>query len=199
VVRKKIFVCGSLAQGMIHNQKFFKNAQFISHGYAKGTVYRLEVGYPVFVNVGENFIPGEIFEIEMSDILIALLDEFHGYSTLHPEKSLYIRSEIEVITGDSGSEHVSCYALNPAKLPKTAKKIESGNWQEDFEVNPPLTEKLSGREKEYVRKLGQSSGRDIVPIQLDLYRQLMNLGLIVDKGRRLALSKLGQEVLRFLD
>jgi hypothetical protein len=33
---------------------------------------------------------------------------------------------------------------------------------------------------------------------MELYRELMKLELVVDKGRRLALSKLGQEVARYL-
>jgi hypothetical protein len=63
---------------------------------------------------------------------------------------------------------------------------------------PVFTEKLSEKQKSYVQRLGAISGREIVPIDLGLYRELMNLELIVDKGRRLALSKLGQEVYRYL-
>lgn len=61
-----------------------------------------------------------------------------------------------------------------------------------------LTESFWERQKSYVQKLGLTLGREIVPIDLPLYRELMNLELIVDKGRRLALSKLGQEVYRYL-
>ncbi len=53
---------------------------------------------------------------------------------------------------------------------------------------------LSLRQANYVKKLGQISGRDILPIDLDLYRELMKLGLIIDKGRRLALTDLGKKV-----
>ncbi len=57
---------------------------------------------------------------------------------------------------------------------------------------------LTERQEAYIKKLGKSTGREIVPIDLPLYRELMNLELIVDKGRRLALSKLGHEVYRNL-
>ncbi|MNS72308.1 hypothetical protein D3C72_1057130 [compost metagenome] len=63
---------------------------------------------------------------------------------------------------------------------------------------PALTAKLSDKQVTYIQKLGKSSGREIIPIDLTLYRELMNLELIVDKGRRLALSKFGQEVYRHL-
>ena len=49
-----------------------------------------------------------------------------------------------------------------------------------------------------ILKLGASSGRDIVPINLDIYRDLLNKGLIVDKGRRLALTNLGFDVYKYL-
>jgi hypothetical protein len=61
-----------------------------------------------------------------------------------------------------------------------------------------MTSKLTEKQATYIQRLGRSSGREIVPIDLTLYRELMNLELIVDKGRRLALSKLGQEVFRHL-
>lgn len=60
-----------------------------------------------------------------------------------------------------------------------------------------LSAKLSPEQRQYLRKLGSATGRQVVPINLRLYRELLNLELIVDKGRRLALSKLGHEVIRF--
>ncbi len=197
--RKKFFVYGSLVQGMVHHEKFFKNSTFIGNGLVKGSIYRLQVGYHVLAESADGYVPGEIYEVDASPVLLAIMDEFHGYSPLNLDKSLYLRKEVEVLVSGIGPVLVWIYVLNPLKLPKASQKIETGNWKDDFVSNPPLTLRLSEKEKEYVRKLGQSVGRDIVPIQLDIYRQLMNLGLIVDKGRRLALSKLGQEVLRFLE
>lgn len=184
---------------MIHHHKFLKDAAFVANTLVKGSVYRLEVGYHAFIDSGESYVPGEVYELELSDFLQALLDEFYGYSPLQPEKSLYLRKEIQLITSDDEPVSALVYTLNPLKLPKTAQLLQTGDWKDDFLSNPPLTTKLTDKQKEYVKKLGQSTGREIVPIQLDIYRQLMNLGLIVDKGRRLALSKLGKEVLRFME
>ncbi len=61
-----------------------------------------------------------------------------------------------------------------------------------------LKNDLSEKQMDYILRLGKVSGREIVPIDLQLYRELMNLEIIVDKGRRLALSKLGHEIYRFL-
>jgi gamma-glutamylcyclotransferase (GGCT)/AIG2-like uncharacterized protein YtfP len=198
-MKKKFFVCGSLCKDMIHHHKFLNDAVFVANAIVKGSVYRLEVGYHAFMDEGESYIPGEVYDVEISEMLQALLDEFHGYSPLQPEKSLYLRKEIELITSDDEPVLAFSYTLNPLKLPKTAQLIRTGNWKDDFLNNPPLASKLTDKQKEYIKKLGQSTGREIVPIQLDIYRQLMNLGLIVDKGRRLALSKLGKEVLRFME
>ncbi len=57
-----------------------------------------------------------------------------------------------------------------------------------------LVHELTSRQAGYVKRLSQILGREIVPIDLDLYRELLKLGLIIDKGRRLALTKLGKEV-----
>lgn len=198
----KLFVYGSLAQGNIHYSKFFNTENVentSSNVFIKGSAYRLEVGYSVVSVQGDQMVPGDLLICKKSDILLSLLDEFHGFSYKTPEKSLFLRMQTDVYLDDGTTEKAYVYSINPLKLPKTAKLIENANWIEDFSKNPPATLKLSEREKEYIRKLGNSSGRDIVPIQLDLYRGLMNMGIIVDKGRRLALSKFGQEVFRYLD
>ncbi len=200
----KLFVYGSLAQGNIHFSKFFnsENANLedtCSNVFIKGCAYRLEVGYSVVSTHGAQMVPGDLITCRKSDVLLSLLDEFHGFSFKTPEKSLFLRMQTEVYLDDGTTEKAYVYSINPLKLPKTAKLIENANWIEDFASNPPATVKLNDREKEYIRKLGNSSGRDIVPIQLDLYRGLMNQGIIVDKGRRLALSKFGQEVFRYLE
>lgn len=194
-----IFVYGSLAQGNIHFKKFFNEENITTNVFVKGSAYRLEVGYSVISTQGSQMVPGDLIKCNKSEVLLSLLDQFHGFSFKTPEKSLYLRMLTDIYLDDGSIEKAYVYSINPLKLPKTAKLIESGNWMEDFSQNPPLTEKLKDREKEYIRKLGNSSGRDIVPIQLDLYRELMNMGMIVDKGRRLALSKLGQEVFRYLE
>ena len=64
--------------------------------------------------------------------------------------------------------------------------------------NNHIINKLTAKHVNYIKKLGTSSGRDVIPIDLDLYRELLKMELIIDKGRRLALSKLGQEVFRYL-
>ena len=210
---RKLFVYGSLCNGMAHFPKIQQYVSSIEEACVVGRAYMLKVGYPVVIvsddpHAQGDLIPGQILEIQGSELLGHLLDEFHGCSMLQPEKGLHLRKQIQAeVTKPVGGAlqaheqfHVACdiYSLNPIKLPKNAVLIPQGDWRQYFCAQKALPGQLSDRQRQYVQKLGTSSGRDIVPIDLPLYRELMNLGLIVDKGRRLALSALGKEVLRYL-
>lgn len=196
----RFFVYGSLSEGMVH---FTKIKDFIVSSVpasVQATAYRLKIGYPALVNQQSHQIYGQLLELNASDILIALLDEFFGFNRLMPEKSIYSRDSVPVTVAETGEVvQAFVYFMNPKKLPADAKLIDDGNWLGSLQEKPALPSQLSERQVTYIKKLGKSTGREIVPIDLPLYRELMNLELIVDKGRRLALSKLGQEVYRHLE
>jgi gamma-glutamylcyclotransferase (GGCT)/AIG2-like uncharacterized protein YtfP len=194
----KFFVYGSMSEGLVH---FNKIKDFINYSIPAATqasAYRLKVGYPVLMQDGQDLVQGELLGLRMTEFLINLLDEFHGFYKLDESKSLYFRREITIKTMH-GEEQAWAYVLNPKKLPKTATLILGGDWKSSLVAEPPLTEKLTDRQRSYIQRLGNSTGREIVPIDLPLYRELMNLEMIVDKGRRLALSKTGHEVFRYLN
>lgn len=197
----KFFVYGSMSEGFVH---FTKIKDFVQHSEpatAQATAYRLKVGFPVLLEQGNDLVPGDLVELKSTssiDLLVVLLDEFHGVNRVEPEKSLYYRKEISVNNAAGIPITSWCYFLNPSKLPSQSQKIDGGDWRSLLHSEPAMTSKLTERQKNYIQRLGSSSGREIVPIDLPLYRELMNLELIVDKGRRLALSKLGQELYRYL-
>lgn len=194
----KFFVYGSMSEGLVH---FRKIQDFVIDKYSakiQGTAYRLKVGFPVVLNEGRDDIPGQIVLLKASDLLINLLDEFHGYNKQDEANSLYFRREIHVQRTDGSEELAWVYFLNSKNLPANAALIVGGDWQTALQAHPPLTGKLTDRQRNYILRLGNSTGREIVPIDLPLYRELMNLEMIVDKGRRLALSKTGHEVFRYL-
>lgn len=193
-----MFVFGSLYQGMVHHGLISNFITESKKASTQGSVYRLEVGYPVFSRDGNTSISGDLVTLSNFETLITLLDQFYGYSATQPDKSLHHRVQVQVVD-ELGQTALSwTYAINPKKLSKNAKLIENGDWIENFNSFPPFTMQLSERERTYISKLGQCTGRDIVPIQMDLYRSLINQGIIIDKGRRLALTKLGQEICRYL-
>ena len=121
--------------------------------------------------IGASQNTGELVRLRFSTLLLELLDQFHGFNKQDPDKSLFIRQEVSV-----ESNHQATRA-----------------WT--YRIND---KKLSDKQKSYILKLGKTMGREIIPIDLPLYRELINLELIIDKGRRVALSKLGHEVFRAL-
>lgn len=197
----RLFVFGSYSEGMIHWARIAPFVDKIVPATIRASMWRLKVGFPVLLQEGNDLIEGHLVELKGSEMLWGLLDEFHGHSAMNPGIGLHHRCETEVICNASGqTERAMVYFLNPAKLPKSAVSLRTGNWRESYEKQPPLPTTLSDRQKEYLRKLAAASGREIVPINdMSLYRELMNLELIVDKGRRLALSRFGQEVVRYLE
>ncbi len=193
-----LFVYGSMSEGMVHYPKIADFVQNRQDGQIRGRAYRLKVGFPVVTDEAEDLIPGQVLSISDHPLLLTLLDEFHGVKPIEPEKSLFFRREVDVQSSD-GMAKAWVYMANPRKLSTGATVIEGGDWRRTLADEPVLTEKLTPRQKLYIQRLGASTGREIVPIDLALYRELMNLEMIVDKGRRLALSKLGHEVYRYLD
>lgn len=192
-----VFVYGSLSEGMVHFDRIAGAVLNSEKAWANGAAYQLKVGYPVLLKESSQKISGHLVELSSAELMIPLLDTFYGFSSLDSAKSLHFRELVQVET--SSGELVECwiYYLNPKKLPSSATLISDGDWQSRIQ-GPKFTDQLTDRQKTYIRRLGAATGREVVPIDLPLYRELMNLELIVDKGRRLALSKFGQEVCRYL-
>ena len=204
------FMIGSWAEGMFHFQKIKSHVLTVSPGQIHARIFRLPVGYPILIEnpqldqeahrneqFNQSLIDGQILEISVDDTLLALLDSFHGVHPTDPTKSLFYRKTLTV--ADGATKELSVYMMNPAKLPKNSVEISGSCWRKSLTETPPLPATLSERQKEIVRQLGNVKGRDVVLVKdLTLYRDLMKLELIVDKGRRLALSPLGKDVFQYL-
>lgn len=194
----RFFVYGSLCEGMVHFSKIQTYVESVLEGRVRASAYRLKVGFPVLVRGGDDWVEGQLIELKASEFLLAMMDEFFGYNPQDPAASLHVRKEINVELED-GTQKAWVYYLNSDKMPlQGLVKIDNGDWKKSLQEKPPLTSQLTDKQKSYITRLAQSTGREIVPIDLSLYRELMNLELIVDKGRRLALSKFGQEVYKYL-
>ena len=163
---------------------------------ARGSAYRLEVGYPVYCSEGEEVVHGEVVELKNLDVIWPLLDQFFMYKESKAEKCVYLREIVKVQTAQ-GEMDVYTYGLNPLKKPKSAQEILNARWRDDFAAITPLTEELTLEEATYIKKLGQCTGREIVPYT-PLTRILEKRGFVIDKGRRPALTKLGKELFQFL-
>lgn len=201
--RVKIFVCGSMSEGMVHYNKVEPYVVEKAKVMALGQVHRLPVGYHVFTDhdlmEGDSTkIEGLLLTLDIPNVLVHILDEFHGVRPATPEKGLHLKKSIKVFDSHGMIHEAIVYSFNPKKITKACKRVEGGNWVQEFQDKPPITLNLTDRQAQYIQKLGESTGREIVPIDLKLYRELMNLDLIVDKGRRLALTKLGKDVYHYM-
>ncbi len=195
----RFFAIGSWTEGMLNFEKLKNFIVSYETASIQGCVYRLPVGFPVYLDHGPDEITGQLFELKIDQTLLTLMDTFHGVNFSDAAKGLHQRilKTVKKVSGQLEQAHV--YIFNPKKLSKNATLISDGAWKESLTQEPPLPEILTEKQKCYVRKLGAAKGREIVPINdLSLYRELMKLELIVDKGRRLALSSLGKDVYNHL-
>ncbi|MCX7978311.1 MAG: gamma-glutamylcyclotransferase [Bdellovibrionaceae bacterium] len=194
----RLFVCGAFCEGMILFRKFKELVRSVEDGEVVASAWRLPIGYPVLIKDGQDSIRGQVLTLQATDMTVRFFDALFSFDSLRPKSSLHFRENVIVQTS-RGPEQVQCYFYNSNLLPKGSTPIPLGDWHRSLRDKPPLIDQLTERQAEYVRKLGAASGREIVPINdISLYRELMNLELIVDKGRRLALSKLGKEVYSYL-
>lgn len=83
----KFFVYGSMSEGLVH---FNKISDFVSSsvpGVVQGTAFKLTVGYPVLLEEGDDIVSGQLVTLDASDLLINLLDQFHGFNQLDCAKA----------------------------------------------------------------------------------------------------------------
>ncbi len=198
-MRQNFFTYGAFSQGKVHYPKYSQLIQNSEKASVRGEVYRLRSGYPLIELNPEGLrIQGSLCELTVTESFWSILDELLGFDSMRPEKSLFLRQTVQVEREDGTLIEAQIYGLNPKKVTSTDKKITNGDWHQDLLDRPPLVEQLADRHREYIFKLSKCKGRDIVPIKLDMYRELMSLEMIVDKGRRLALTSLGLETSLFL-
>lgn len=198
-MRQSFFSYGAFAEGQVHYSKFSRLIVSKKKAFIKADAYRLRCGYPIIhVNEMGSLIEGALYELEIPSSFWSVFDELLGVDSSRTDKCFFTRQQVPVLIDNYSKIEAQVYSINPKKLAQAYRKIENGNWNADMLQKPPLIGLLEGRHKEYIFKLSKTKGRDIVPIKLDLYRELMSLELIVDKGRRLALTPLGKEASLFI-
>lgn len=189
-VEISLFLYGPWAVGGAQYSLLKEYICSIQPAYILGQALCTEVGYPVLVLDGSDRIPGEKAMLRGPEILTRILD-----SMSNPFER--VSQDVFDEAGQSLGQ-TQVYAVPKERRLPTWTVMTGGDWRVHMQNEKPLPERLTERQKDYLKRLGASSGRDIVPINLDLYQQLVKLGVVVDKGRRLALSSLGREVLRHL-
>ena len=193
------FSYGSFEKGYVHYPKI---SQFIvsrKQAFLRAQVLRLNCGYPVVdMSRRESLVPGSLLELDVSENYWSILDALLGVDASRPEKGFFQRVTEDVLVENYSKLPCQVYCLGTGVAVDSFRPIPQGDWKKDMESLPPLSAKLSDRHQKYLFKLSKTKGRDVVPIPMDLYRELLSMELIVDKGRRVALTKLGKEVSLFL-
>lgn len=166
--------------------------------YVKGSLSKLSCGLPLLSSQGDQLIPGQLVELNIAENHWPILDAINGYNPSNLKKSLLVRETVEVILPEAASVSAQSYCLNLARTSHSAELLNENECQEVLSQPVGLVEKLTERQKTYLQKLSKAKGREIIPVDMALYRELMSLELIIDKGRRIALTRLGLEISHFL-
>ena len=185
-----------MCEGMIHHSVIRDSIISCEPAFIKGSIYRLNVGYPVFMTEGDTNVKGYVVSLKPSELLPSILDEFHGVNAKQPNRSIYDRVSTQAMV-NSELVDVEVYSLRAKKLPKDAFKIECGDWEKDLKEQTPLQDRFDEEEIAYISKIGKTTGREVIPYT-PMTRQLEKKGLVIDKGRRPALTTYGKEVFKYL-
>lgn len=191
----EFFLYGIYAEGQKCHHRFKELIVQSRPAYAKGQLHKLTCGLPILSNQGDQAIPGQLVELNISENHWPILDALNGFNPLNLKKSLLVRETISVSVPESASVLAQTYTLNSSRSAHIAE-----------ELNPTdlalpaggIVDKLTEKQKNYIQKLSQAKGREIVPVDMALYRELISLELIIDKGRRIALTRLGLEISHFI-
>ena len=100
---------------------------YVGRGAIRAALFDLGL-YPAAVPAPEGHVWGEVYEMTDAPAVLAALDEIEGYRPGHPDSSLYVRQEIEVVLPDGQVAPASAYFYN-APLGR-APRIRSGDYLE---------------------------------------------------------------------
>ncbi len=164
----------------------------------KGSLYQLQSGFSLVLNQGEGFVRGTLVELDIAENHWPLFDALNGCGFEKMiGKGFVVKDKVRLNGDEMSGLHVDAYCLNPEKILMTSGEIQPENLSKNKEA-PALVATLTERQKNYIQKLSRTKGREVIPIDLAIARELISKELIIDKGRRLALTNLGSEVSCFL-
>lgn len=162
-----------------------------------GTMYKLQCGLSLMVNEGDGAVFGWAVELDIPESQWPIFDAINGCQLESVSaKNFIVKEKLVVKDGELLGAQLDAYCLNPQKKLQTLGPISGGSIASA--PSSDLLSSLTDRQKIYMQKLAKVKGREVVPIDLAVSRELISMQLIVDKGRRLALTNLGQEVSCFL-
>ena len=128
-----VFFYGTLMAGFDRRRRagIDDKLRYIGRGSIQGSLFDLGL-YPAAVPAPEGDVWGEVYEMTEPVTVLAGLDEIEGYRHDDPDRSLYRRTQADVLLPDGTRARAWVYFYN-APLGR-ASRIESGDYLEHVKV-----------------------------------------------------------------
>jgi gamma-glutamylcyclotransferase (GGCT)/AIG2-like uncharacterized protein YtfP len=128
-----VFFYGTLMAGFDRRRRagIDNKLRYIGRGAIQGALFDLGI-YPAAVPAPDGHIWGEVYEMADASAVLAALDDIEGYRHDDPDRSLYLRKQVEVVLPDATLAHAWVYFYN-APLGR-AQRIASGDYLEHVKV-----------------------------------------------------------------
>jgi gamma-glutamylcyclotransferase (GGCT)/AIG2-like uncharacterized protein YtfP len=132
-VASLVFFYGTLMAGFDRRRRAEIDHQltYVGRGAIRAALFDLGL-YPAAIPAPDGHVWGEVYEMKDPAPVLAVLDEIEGYRVDHPDQSLYVRQETEVVLPDGGVAPASVYFYN-APLGRAAR-IHSGDYLEHLKA-----------------------------------------------------------------
>ena len=124
-----VFFYGTLMAGFDRRRQAGIDSKltYVGRGAIRAALFDLGL-YPAAIPAPDGEVWGEVYEMTDAPAVLAALDEIEGYRPDHPDRSLYVRQETEVVLPDGQVAAASAYFYN-APLGR-APRIRSGDYLE---------------------------------------------------------------------
>lgn len=122
-----LFVYGTLMPGYPqnpHRALLEEHCLTCFTGWCRGELYTLKK-YPAMIS-GTGIVHGEILQLTRAEELFKTLDEYEGFYPGNPQKSHYLRVEIDAYTPEN--EAYRCWSYLYNRPVKHLKKLGSGRF-----------------------------------------------------------------------
>jgi gamma-glutamylcyclotransferase (GGCT)/AIG2-like uncharacterized protein YtfP len=126
-VTELVFFYGTLMAGFDRRRRagIDNKLAYIGRGSIRAAMFDLGL-YPAAVPSPEDLVWGEVYRMTDSAAVLAALDEIEGYRSDDPDRSLYVRSAVDVTLPDGTGARAWVYFYN-APLGQ-APRIASGDY-----------------------------------------------------------------------
>jgi gamma-glutamylcyclotransferase (GGCT)/AIG2-like uncharacterized protein YtfP len=132
-VSDRVFFYGTLMAGFDRRRRAEIDDRLTYLGRGSITAALFDLGiYPAAIPAPDGRVWGEVYEVHDVPTVLTVLDEIEGYAPEHPDRSLYVRTEVSVTLPDTSVTTAWVYFYN-APLGQ-APRIASGDYFEYIKV-----------------------------------------------------------------